>query len=371
MINKIRQKLTGRQIVLFISGFVSLLAGIMISFAGSHTVSGLTDQNMAERWSDDNDAAQISCFFSRTTEMTENDILSFGYNLTKALEEAAIVSTSENESARLWADAYSAGGKLNIESDRASVELQAVGIGGDFFLFHPLKLKTGSYFSGNDLMQDYVILDEDAAWQLFGSNDIVGQVVYINRIPHLVAGVAERESGRLEEAAGLDSSVAYVSYETLSKYGTNYGINAYELVMPNPVSGYAKNYVMENIGVDENGVEVVENTSRYEPVELFKQLAGFGTRSMSRKGIIYPYWENIARGYEDIAMLLLLIAVLLFLYPAVLAVIGLRYAWKHRTWTVKSLWRKLSDKIERLREKHWAKRNRNRKSKEENYEKVE
>ena len=141
----------------------------------------------------------------------------------------------------------------------------------------------------------------------------------------------------------------------MSTYGTNYGINTYELVMPNPVSGYAKTYVMENIGVSENEVEVVENTSRYETVPLFKQLAQFGTRSMSSKAIIYPYWENIARGYEDIMMLLLVIAVLLFLYPTVLLVVFLRGAWKRRTWTAKSLWHKLTDKVDRLREKHWAK----------------
>ena len=355
MINKIMRRLTGRQIALFISGVISVLIGLVIMGCGLRTVSGLEDQNMAERWSDEKDVAQVSCFFSREAGISEDSILSFEYNLTKALEEASIVSTSENESARLWADAYSASGKVYIESDRAGLELSAVGIGGDFFLFHPLKLETGSYFSGSDLMQDYVILDEDAAWQLFGSNDIVGQIVYISKIPHLVAGVVERPEGRMEDAAGLSSSIVYVSYETLSKYGTDYGINTYELVMPNPVSGYAKTYVMENIGVSENEVEVVENTSRYELIPLFKQLAQFGTRSMSSKAIIYPYWENIARGYEDILMLLLLIAVLFFLYPTVLLVVALRCAWKRRTWTAKSLWHKFTDKVERLREKHWAK----------------
>lgn len=355
MISKIMQKLTGKQIVLFISGLVSLLIGLLMMVAGSLKIQTLGEQHMAARWSDENDVSQVSCFFSRSAGISEDSLLSFGYQLNSALEEASIVSTSENENARLWADAFSASGKIVVESNRATMELEAVGIGGDFFLFHPLVLKSGSYFSGNDLMQDYIILDEDAAWQLFGSNDIVGQLVYIRDIPHLVAGVVEREEGRLSDAAGLDTSVAYVSYETLSKYGTDYGINTYEIVMPNPVSGYAKTYVMEHIGVGENDVEIVENTTRFEWLSLFKQLTQFGTRSMSSKAIIYPYWENLARGYEDILMLMLVIAVLLFLYPAVLSVIAIRYWWKHRTWTVGSLWHKLVDKLERLREKHWAK----------------
>ncbi len=355
MINKIMQKLTGRQIVLFVSGLVSLLIGVLIIFAGSLKIQTLQEQHMAYRWSDKNDVSQVSCFFSRSAGVSEDSLLSFGYQLHGALEEASIVSTSENENARLWADAFSASGKVTVESNRTTLELNAVGIGGDFFLFHPLMLKSGSYFSGNDLMQDYIILDEEAAWQLFGSNDIVGQLVYIRDIPHLVAGVVEREEGRLANAAGLDTSIVYVSYETLSKYGIDYGINTYEIVMPNPVEGYAKTYVMEHIGVSENEVEIVENTTRFEWASLFKGLMQFGTRSMSSKAIIYPYWENMARGYEDILMLMLVIAVLLFLYPAVLLVIAIRYWWKHRTWTVGSLWHKFVDKLERLREKHWAK----------------
>lgn len=356
-IKKIMGKLTGRRIAFLISGVVSLLAGGVIVACGLHSVSGLETQQMAERWSETgNDVAQVSCFFSRSAAVSEDSLEVFGYNLNKALEEAAIVSTSENAGARLWADAYSASGKVYIESDRAGMELSAVGIGGDFFLFHPLKLKTGSYFSGDTLMQDYVVLDEDAAWQLFGSNDIAGQIVYISKIPHVVIGVVEREKGRLEEAAGLGSSVAYVSYETLSKYGTDYGINTYELVMPNPVSGYAKNYVMENIGVTENDIDIVENTTRYQLLPLLTQLAQFGTRSMSSKAIIYPYWENIARGYEDIMLLLLCISAVLFLYPTVLFIIVLWQAWKHKTWTVKKMWNRFCDKLERLRERHWAKK---------------
>ena len=115
----------------------------------------------------------------------------------------------------------------------------AIGIGGDFFMFHPLKLITGAYFSGNDLMQDYCIIDQDAAWQLFGSNDVVGMTVYIGNVPHIVTGVVQRPDSRMDKAAGLNSTVVYVSYETLSAYGTNNGINHYEIVMPNPVDEFA------------------------------------------------------------------------------------------------------------------------------------
>lgn len=364
---KIIQRLTGRQIVLGLTGLLALLIGLIIMGIGGRIAAGQETQDMASRWSEKGGVSQVSCFFSREAGFTEDSIMAFEHNLNKALEEASIVSESENEGARLWADAYSATGKVTIESNRTSITVSAVGVGGDFFLFHPLKLLSGAYFSGKDVMQDHIVIDEDAAWQLFGSNDVAGQIVTIGGVPHIIAGVIDREEGRLAEAAGLNASVAYVSYTTLSQYGIDYGINTYELVMPNPVAGYAQKYVAENIGIDENEVEVVENSTRYSLLSRFKLLAEFGTRAMNSKAIIYPYWENMARGYEDILVLLLVFMVLLFLYPAVLLTIALITAWKHKTWTAAGVWGIIKDKLERLREKRWAaqkERKREKKSRE-------
>lgn len=353
---KIIQRLSKGQILFGITGLAALLLGILLCVISNALAGSLLEQQMASRWSEEKDVSQISCFFSREAGITENEIVSFERNLDSALVAASITNDSENPGARLWADAYSATGKVTIESNRATVSVDAIGIGGDFFLFHPLKLLYGSYFSGNDLMQDYIVIDEDAAWQLFGSNDVAGQMVTISGIPHMIAGVVEREEGSMAKAAGLTSSIAYVSYTTLSNYGINYGLNTYEIVMPNPVSGYAKQYVMENIGVTEKEIEIVENTTRFSALSRLKVIGAFGTRSMSSKPIIYPYWENIARGYEDILGLLFVFVLLLFIYPTVLVCVFLIKAWKHKSWTVKSVYHKLRDKAECLAEKRRAKR---------------
>ena len=226
-----------KRIVLGISGGVTFLLFLAAMLTG-HILSGKQDsQNMAERWSSGNATAQISCFFSVNAGITEDRIQEFEHTIDNALVDAAVVQESENPGARLWTDAYSADGKITISSDRGSVTGDAIGIGGDFFLFHPLKLLYGSYFSGNDLMQDYCVIDEDAAWQLFGSPDVAGMTVYISGIPHMITGVVERPQGRLEKAAGLDSTLIYVSYQTLSEYGTDNGINHYEIVMPDRYPG--------------------------------------------------------------------------------------------------------------------------------------
>lgn len=329
---------------------------LILAFTAGHLGRGQQSQTMAERWSSDGKASQVSCFFSVNAGVTQDSILTFEHSIDGALADAAVVQESENPGARLWADAYSADGRITISSDRSSLEADAIGIGGDFFLFHPLKLLSGAYFSGNDLMQDYCVIDQDAAWQLFGSNDVAGMTVYIGGVPHIVTGVVQREEGRLTEAAGLDSSLVYVSYQTLTELGKSNGINHYEIVMPDPVTNFAYNYVKENLGSSEKEAEVVENTSRYSFLSRLKLISGFGTRSMNGKAIIYPYWENVARGYEDILAVVTLFEMLFLLYAVALALIFFIIWWRHKGWTIREKWLILKDKAERRAEKVRARR---------------
>ncbi|MCM1044518.1 MAG: ABC transporter permease [Candidatus Gastranaerophilales bacterium] len=351
-----------RKLVLQISGGVSLLVCLILFLVIRSMGNAQDSQQMAERWSDKNNVAQVSCFFSVSAGMTEDAIEEFEHAIDGALREASITLETMHEgevisdNARLWVGAYSAAGRITLSSSRTSLDAEAVGIGGDFFLFHPLRLVSGAYFSGNDLMQDYCVIDEDAAWQLFGSNDVVGQTVDIRGIPHMITGVVERPTGRLEEAAGLSSTVVYVSYQTLSELGTDYGINHYEIVMPNPVSGFALQYVKEHIGVAEKHVEVVENSARYSLVNSLKKILAFGTRSMNGKAIIYPYWENVARGYEDIIALLTLFLFLFLLYPVILAVVWFVRWWRHKGWTLKDAFYAGKDKWELYLERRRAKK---------------
>lgn len=345
-----------KKYVLSISGAVSFLIFLSLLLASNYMAKEQLSQQMAERWSEEKDVAQVSCFFSPNAGITRDAIEEFEHSMDQALLEASITQESENPGARLWADAYSADGRITLTTDRASLEADAIGIGGDFFLFHPEKLLTGSYFSGNDLMQDYCVLDEDAAWQLFGSNDVAGMTVYISGIPHMVTGVIERQEGRLAEAAGLDGTLVYVSYETLELYGKNNGINHYEIVMPDPVSNFALNHVKKNIGVEEKEMEVLENTSRYSLVSRFKLLMSFGTRSMNGKAIIYPYWENIARGYEDIIAAFTGLMLLFLLYPVILLVVIFIRWWRHKGWTLKDVWYRCKDWTERRMEQAREKR---------------
>ena len=350
------KSLTWKQIVLSVIIFVCLALWAGLTVFATVKKNGLLDQTAAKRWSDENNAAQISCFFTESTEVDKNRIRTFENDLDKVLLEASI--TAPNENARLWADAYSASGKITLSSGKTSLaDAAAIGIGGDYFLFHPVQLLYGSYFSGNDLMHDKVIVDEEAAWQLFGSNDVVGMEGRIGGVPHDIAGVIKREEGRFAKAAGLNKTVVYVSCETLEEFGVTEGIDSYEIVMPNPVKNFAYNNVKEKFGMDETRMWVVENSARFSLKGLLTVISEFGIRSMNSRAIRYPYWENIARGWEDIFAVILILQILCLLIPAVILVVVLSVSWKRKQWTWKDVGYFLVECKDRMMEKAQGEKN--------------
>lgn len=340
------ENLTKKQIRLTITAVLSFILFVFLQIISRHLEQSLDTQQMAKRWDSTGQSAQVSCFISENAEVTPQQLTNLEHAVDAALVDISV--KKENENARLWADTYSARGEVTVESEKTSIKSSAIGVGGDFFLFHPMKLLSGSYFSDEDLMKDYIILDEDAAWQLFGSNDVAGMQVTIKGTPHIVRGVVKRGAGRINDQAGNDKITFYLSYESLTKYGDSKGINAFEIVMPNPISGFALKTIKDKIGIEETSIQLVENSNRYAPISLLHVLSQFSIRSMNQKAIVYPYWENIARGYEDILAFMLLFEILFLLIPILIILGYVIYRYRHRTWNMKLLLEKGLDTKDRL-----------------------
>lgn len=326
----------------FFSAICFLFLG-MIFLCEHHMKKSLYDQQMAQRWSAEGDAAQISAFYAEDAVEDETYFKGIGQSVEKALQTASIVN--ENENARLWIDAVSKNGKVTLTTSRGSIEVNALGVSGEFFQFHPQKLLYGSLFSQDSMMQDGIVIDEDIAWQLFGSSNVAGMQVMIGQVPHYITGVIERADGKLERAAGLEKPVCYMSLESLQGYGKVTGGFTYEIVMPNPIKNFAYTTMQTAIGADNENVILVENSSRFDLLPLFGIIRDFGIRSMSFKDVVYPYWENVARGQEDILALLLLLKCVLLILPSIFVITTIIYLWKNRTWHVKQgiVW--IQDKI--------------------------
>ena len=323
-----------------------LVALVLVCFAIFQGIAGTLESiHAADRFRGDNEMrfAQLACFMPEDSGKTEEDIRLFHQTLDQKLIDASLEAP---EGASLYTDAYSGRINLSVSGDHGSATVKAIGVGGNFFQFHPLRLRSGSYISENDFMQDRVVLDETLAWQLFGGFDVAGLSVTIDGKPFYVAGVVRRESDFATKEAYLDGASMFLSYSAMKSLDENSTITCYEIVMPDPISGFARGVLTENFDVGTG--DIVENSSRYSLENLFSVIGDFGKRSMRNNGVIYPYWENAVRLTEDYLALLLLLMLLFGLCPAVtLLVLAIRQV--IRTW--RTLKREVPARLDRARER--------------------
>ena len=296
---------------------VLLVLAIVCACVMAWITGRLDSLDAADRWRGNNEMkfAQVACFLPVDEAKTQEDIWQFRRTLDQKLVEASLTAP---EGGSLYRDAWSASGKVKVEAEHGKADVQAIGVGGDFFLFHPLDLRCGMYLKESDLMQDRVILDEELAWQLFGGWDVAGMTVTINGKPFNVAGVIHREDDFASTKAYQDGPGLFMSFDALQKL-TEHNISTYEIVLPNMISGFGFNLVKENFPV--GGGVLVENSRRYGLKNLFRVIGDFGQRSMGRSGVIYPYWENAVRMTEDYLAMLLVLVLLFVLIPVLTALV--------------------------------------------------
>ncbi|MGM9522219.1 MAG: ABC transporter permease [Oscillospiraceae bacterium] len=309
----------------------------------------LEAQNTAERFKGESELrfSQVTAFFPAGEGIDEEKVYGFETSLDAKLIEASLEAP---EGGSLYIDAYSASGQLSVTGEKGSADVKVIGVGGDFFQFHPLRLRSGSYISGSDLMQDRVILDEELAWRLFGGMDLAGMQVTIGGKPYIIAGVVSREDDFASERTYTDGPGMFMSYSALNAINET-KISCYELVSADPVSGF----IMGELESAFSAADTVENSSRFSLGSIFSILTDFGTRSIRNSAVAYPYWENAARLVEDVLALVLLFAVLFAIMPAVTAIVVLWQLARHGTrklkrWVPEYLERRSEERYERRRQ---------------------
>ena len=332
-------RLHGGKLALLIACLIQTALSVF-SFAMLGKVTGaLITQSAADVWRGGSGErfAQVSAFLPVNGRIDLDTIRSFRVTLEDAFVQNSIFAPEPDAqdpgadtSARLYADAYSGSTQLSVSGKPpGSVTVTAIGVGGDYFLFHPLQLLSGGYVSDEDYMADRVVLDAQTAFNLFGSSDVAGMEVTINGKTFPIAGVVKSEDD-FATAAALDAgaeaasdptgvqsaskAMIYMSYAALNAMA-ELPIDCYEIVLPDPVSGFAKKLMTEKFPVGE-GV-IVQNTGRFSLSGLISVIGKFGKRVMTTNGVIYPYWENAARMAESYAALLLILGTLFGLMPAV------------------------------------------------------
>lgn len=281
-----------------------------------HTGKTLRSQMIAQEWAGDSetDYAQVSVFLPEGNTVDEGAIRTFREKLNTSLAELVT-----EELKNLYCDAWSARGTVSLRGAHGSSDATVTAVGGDFFRLHPLELLSGSYISDEDLMHDRVLLDEELAWKLFGGYDLAGMTVTIGENTFQVAGVISREDDSASQMAYADGAGLYMAYDAYLAMNEKAYISCYELVMPNPVEGYAVQQVTEHLAPKD--AVVVENSARYTAGNIFSLLRHLNQRTMRTDTVSYPYWENAARLVENRCMVWLVLAVLFWICPVIFAVI--------------------------------------------------
>ncbi|MBQ3665054.1 MAG: HAD-IA family hydrolase [Lachnospiraceae bacterium] len=264
-------------------------------------------------WSAGERFAHISVLLSEHSEFSIENIYRFRSELTTNLEmDDALKSKNDTVT---WIDCYSAKGEAQVDTGASSQPVTTYGVGGEFFRMHPFRLLRGSFFSDENVMDDLIMIDEDLAWQLFGSSDIIGMTVWLNEKPFIVSGVIRRESGMFNASSGNKETAIYMSYSAFEKFNT-VPITNYEIVMPNLTKGYAYKIVKKNIGAQEP-FEIVQVSDRMSYSNLLKTIKDFGKSVMHTKPIAYPYWENKSRALLNVCAVVFLFFLIEFILVTV------------------------------------------------------
>ena len=279
----------------------------------------LPAQHAAERWQGEGgmEFAQISFFMARDQKLSRDQLYSFRTEMYKKLEAASLDPKSDSG---LVHDAWSTSVTLKVANGRQSGEVQVIPVGGSFFDFHPLRLLSGNYLTPGDVMDDRVLLDRETAWLLFGGTELSGMSFTIEGAPFVVAGVYEHADDRFSRRADEDVMCIYMSYDAFERMAPEKaGVTCYELLMADPVRGFARTAAAEKFPV--KSAEMLVNSGRFEPECLYALLKDRSARSMRTGAAIYPAWENAARAVEDRAAQFFAAAIVLGVLPAVLLII--------------------------------------------------
>ena len=315
-------------------------------------LSAVGSLNAANVWAGDSDMrfAQIAVFFPEDNKIEENDLAAFFETVEEKLAEASV---EKEEGHNLYAYAVSGSGKVTVNGEKGNQTVTAIGVGGNFFLFHPLVLRSGSYISDSDFMDDRIVLDKELAWSLFGGIDVEGLEVMINNERFKVAGVVEREDDFATKKAYNDGPGMFMSYSAFARL-TEGKISCLEIVMPDVISGFALKTAED--AFSGRNAEVIENSKRYNISRIMNITGSLSERSIQKNGIVYPYWENAVRVTESHLSVLFVLMIIFGAFPLAALIVWLvRFVSGKLRYLKETVPKRIEERIEEKKEENYRK----------------
>lgn len=351
---------------------ICLIAALLLIRADRKTIAALTPQLAAESWETaDKPYAMASVFLPESEGISQGAVGEIRLSVEKALTDGGVGSDTHPW---LFAASYQTEKTLTCDGGSSAVLLTAVT--GDYFRIHPMNVRSGWYMSEDDLMHDRVVLNRQAAWELFASDNVEGMLLTLDGAYYQVAAVVETEDGQFNEMAAGSTPRAWVyadspalaraqaSLETAEAEGEGVslpvpssddpGFTCMEMVLPQPVKDFAvstmQNALKGNIS-EQTGI--TDNSGRFSLGHRWEVLKNLSVRGISEGSIEYPYYENAARLTENHLAIRLVPEGLLLCVPTISLLILLWMLNRKRTWGLHSIRNAVENAVDRKRRRDY------------------
>lgn len=367
---------TGFKRVVFVFPILVLAAAILGSvFSGIRIVQIKSDQNTqtaAGRWAGDSGKRyrQVSLFAQGQTQQSGAPPLYIDPERSINLETLAVIRESLNttvessaaetdkaqkkgkknqekpETSQLWTDAFSSEAKAQLSSIRddviseTSIETSVTGVSGNYILFHPMEMLSGSFLNPEVIDSQDIVINEQLAWNMFKSSEVTGQKIVIASRVYIIVGVVREPDSKSDLLAGSDKARAYIYFEELAyllpggSSETNFtvtedssgpvadsdsltqddlAIMCYEAVLPDQILGIAENDLKSSVASYSDSTKnflIISNTGRFGLFRLAGDLFPVGGNTAVISRFTYPTSELSAQIAES--MLVFWWTILLF-----------------------------------------------------------
>ena len=295
-----------------------LLIGKTVSLKNEYSSDSAKQAWDGEKYS----YSQISLFLPTDNALDVLGVYTLRQSVEEKLKESSVTADKDNPEGRLWIDCAGGESTLSMTGKLGSCTAEVTGTFGDYFIFHPEKLMSGSYYSQDDINIDRVILDRECSWQLFGSMDTVGMPVNIGNKVFYVAGVVESPDSKADKAAYGNTPRAYMPFESLKALNEGTALTTYEACLPNVVKDYAYTVIKEINPAGEKAF-VVDQSGRFGLIKLIKGTSEISESVMIKTKMALPWYENRLRSAELTARLAAAPVPYLMIIPAISLVYAL------------------------------------------------
>lgn len=331
---------------------LSVLGCLLMLRGDQKMTEQLLSQRAAQRWeTEEKPYAQATVFLQQQDAIPQDTVAQIRLNVENAMLSGGVAAEEYP-----WLYAFSRTQQAELINGIAGSTVEMTLVTGDYFQLHPLTIRSGWYFSDSEVMRDRIILDRQTAWELFYSDNVVGQFLEWNGYRYMVAAVVETEPGEFNRLAAENVQRAWVLADSPGA-DTTQGFTCVEMVLPQPVEGFAVS-VMQSVldGYLPEGTVALDNTGRFSLINRWNALRTISTRWISAKAIAYPYYENAARLMENRLALRLIPEGILAAFACISAVVWLLMLNSRRSWGLHSIPEAIERAVERKRTRDYEAR---------------